>query len=201
MSNENLRWKILECEHLAQDEWIDFRKCVYELPDGSTLEPVYNYSKHSYSIVVPITEDGRYICVRQYRHGIDDVTCEFPAGAIEYQRKGGTEPITSSNIISTEEAAFAAAKRELTEETGYVSDNWEHLYSAPGNPTLSNSIMHIYLAKDCRRVNEQQLDNSEFLNVVILSEEELKARMFGGDFLQPHHVLAWFLANKKTDIL
>ncbi|MCR5404452.1 MAG: NUDIX hydrolase [Butyrivibrio sp.] len=191
----DLRWKIRECEHLAQDEWIDFRKCVYELPDGSQLEPVYNYSKHSYSIIVPVTKDGRYVCVRQYRHGIDSVTCEFPAGAIEYQPKGGTSPITYENIIATKEEAFAAAKRELEEETGFVSGEWKHLYTAPGNPTLSNSLMYIYLAKNCTRVSGQQLDNSEFLNVVLLTEDELKTRMSGGDFLQPHHLLAWYLSK------
>lgn len=196
MSEQNLRWKLTKCEHLAQDEWIDFRKCVYELPDGSTLEPVYNYSKHSYSIIVPVTEDGRYVCVRQFRHGIEDVTTEFPAGAIEYQPKGGTDPITYDNIMATEEEAFEAAKRELEEETGFISDNWKHLYTAPGNPTLSNSLMHIYLATDCRRITTQQLDISEFLNVVLLTEDDLKKKMFGGDFTQPHHVLAWFLSKQ-----
>ena len=42
MDNENLRWKLVQRQHLAQDQWIDFRKNIYELPDGTTIEPVYN---------------------------------------------------------------------------------------------------------------------------------------------------------------
>ena len=195
---ENLRWKLSKCEHLAQDEWIDFRKCIYELPDGSFLEPVYNYSKHSFSLIVPVTEDGRYICVRQYRHGIDRVLTEFPAGAIEYKPRDSKEPINRENIMASEEEAFAAAKRELAEETGYVSDNWKHLFSGPANPTLANNIVHIYLASGCRKEGGQKLDASEFLNVVLFTEEELGKAISGGDFGQPVHVLAWYLAKDNS---
>ncbi len=195
---DNLRWKLVERQHLAQDQWIDFRKNIYELPDGSTIEPVYNYSKHSFSLIVPRTADGKYICVRQYRHGIDDVTCEFPAGAIEYKDKDSDEPITYDKIIATEEEAFAAAKRELSEETGYVSDEWRHIFTVPANPTLSNSEMHIYSAENCKKVSDQELDVSEFLNVELIDEQELKERMFGGDFRQPHHILAWYLYRDNS---
>lgn len=195
---DNLRWKLVERQHLAQDQWIDFRKNIYELPDGSTIEPVYNYSKHSFSLIVPRTADGKYVCVRQYRHGIDEVTCEFPAGAIEYKDKGSDEPITYDKIIATEQEAFAAAKRELSEETGFVSDDWRHILTIPANPTLSNSEMHIYAADNCRKVADQELDISEFLNVELLSEQELRERMFGGDFKQPHHILAWYLYRDNS---
>jgi ADP-ribose pyrophosphatase len=192
---DDLRWKLLERQHLAQDQWIDFRKNIYELPDGTTIEPVYNYSKHSFSLIVPKTADGRYICVRQYRHGIDEVTTEFPAGAIEYKDKDSDEAITYEKIIATEEEAFLAAKRELAEETGYVSDEWRHIFTTPANPTLSNSEMHIYVASNCRKEVDQELDISEFLNVELLTEDELRKRIFEGDFKQPHHVLAWYLSK------
>ncbi len=198
MDNENLRWKLVQRQHLAQDQWIDFRKNIYELPDGTTIEPVYNYSKHSFSLIIPRTEDGRYICVRQYRHGVDQVLTEFPAGAIEYKDRDSDEAITFDNIIASSEDAFRTAKRELAEETGYVSDDWKYLFSAPANPTLSNSIMHIYTADNCRKEKSQELDISEFLNVVLLTEEELRERIFVGDFRQPHHVLAWYLSKDST---
>ena len=85
MKDENLRWKLIKEEHLKQDKWIDFRQNIYELPDGTDIGPVYNFSKHSFSVVVATDEKGRYVCVRQYRHGIDEITTEFPAGGIEYK--------------------------------------------------------------------------------------------------------------------
>ena len=191
--NENLEWKEVHVDHVCQDEWIDFRRCDYKLPNGEVIGPVYNYSKHSFSIVVATDENGDFICVRQYRHGIDEITTEFPAGAIEYKEKSDVPYITFDNILSTEEEAFDAAKRELQEETGYVSDNWKHLMTIPANATLSNSLVHIYAATDCHKVSEQELDESEFLYVKRLSEEELLNRMNGGDFKQSLHVLAYYI--------
>ncbi len=195
MSHDNLRWKLVKEEHLKQDKWIDFRQNIYELPDGTDIGPVYNFSKHSFSVVVATDEEGRYICVRQYRHGIDEITTEFPAGGIEYKETEDHPYITKDNTMATEEEAFEAAKRELAEETGYASDNWRHLLTLPANATLSSSYVHIYAASDCRKVTTQHLDDSEFLNVVLLTEDELKERIFGGDFKQAHHVLAWYLSK------
>jgi ADP-ribose pyrophosphatase len=197
-NKDKLTWKLKKEEHVIQDEWIDFRKNDYELPDGSVIGPVYNYSKHSFSLIVATDKEGKFICVRQYRHGIDEITTEFPAGAVEYKEKSDVPYITYDNIIATEEEAFEAAKRELQEETGYISDKWKHLLTTPANATLSNSRVHIYAATDCVKVTEQHLDDSEFLNVVTVSEDELKNKIFEGDFKQSLHVLAYYLFKDNT---
>ena len=208
---KKLYWELKNEEHIIQDQWIDFRRNEYKLPDGQTISPVYNYSKHSFSLVVATDKAGKYICVRQYRHGIDEITTEFPAGGIEYAKEGevadsssqakesfiGKEPITKENIIATEEEAFEAAKRELREETGYTSDNWTHLLTIPANATISNSNVHIYCATNCTLSTSQELDATEFLNVVTLSETELLSAINGGDFKQALHVLAYYLFKDK----
>lgn len=195
--DDNLRWKLKKEEHVIQDEWIDFRKNTYELPNGDEIGPVYNFSKHSFSLIVAKDDNGKFICVRQYRHGIDDIATEFPAGGIEYKEKSDVPYITRDNIIATEEDAFAAAKRELIEETGYVSDNWTHLMTIPSNATISNSNVHIYSATGCKYVAAQELDESEFLSVELLDEEELVRHINGGDFKQALHVLAYYLFKQK----
>jgi ADP-ribose pyrophosphatase len=210
---KKLNWELLNEEHVVQDQWIDFRRNTYKLPDGQTISPVYNYSKHSFSLVVATDTDGNFICVRQYRHGINDIATEFPAGGIEYDKKEEsnlssdcTEQesdnscktcITKDNIIASEDEAFEAAKRELREETGYTSDNWTHLLTIPANATISNSNVHIYCATDCVKTATQELDATEFLNVVKLSETELLSSIFGGDFKQALHVLAYYLFKDK----
>ncbi len=197
MQNNALTWKLINEEHVVQDEWIDFRRNEYKLPNDSVIGPVYNYSKHSFSLIVAIDEKGQYICVKQYRHGIDEITTEFPAGAIEYKEKSDVPYITSKNIIATEDDAFEAAKRELKEETGYISDNWAHLLTIPANATLSNSNVHIYCATACKKICGQDLDDTEFLNIETLTEKELLERIYGGDFKQSLHVLAYYLYKNK----
>ena len=114
------------------------------------------------------------------------------------QDNNNKEPITKENIIASEDEAFEAAKRELREETGYTSDNWTHLLTIPANATISNSNVHIYCATDCTLSASQELDATEFLNVVTLSETELLSAINGGDFKQALHVLAYYLFKDKV---
>ncbi len=184
-----LAWEEISCEHLIKDEWIDLRRSAYRFPDGSVFEPYYSYSRRDYAVIVATDETGRYICVRQYRQGIRRVTTEFCAGGLE--RGDGKQ--YGPRDISRAEDALAAAKRELMEETGYETDEWEHLLSIPSNATMADNYGHIYVAKNCRQVAGQSLDETEFLNVLLLSEEELKEEIQSGEFPQAMHVLAYLL--------
>ena len=85
---DSLTWEEISTEHIVQDEWIDFRKSAYRFPDGSIYEPFYSYTRRDYVVIVASDEDGNYLCVRQFRQGIKEVTTEFPAGGIERKDSG-----------------------------------------------------------------------------------------------------------------
>ena len=199
-SGEDLEWEEIKRETIIHDEWIDLRKSAYRFPDGTVFEPFYSYSRRDYVVIVATDEEGNYICVRQYRQGIKEVTTEFPAGGIE--RKDGKEyagramPGASSDDAS--EDILEAAKRELLEETGYVSSEWEHLLTIPSNATISDNYAYIYAARNCRRVSSQDLDVTEFLNVCLHTDEEIDELAHGGDFKQSVHVMAWLLAKQHA---
>ena len=193
MDNKNLIWEEISREHIVQDEWIDFRKSAYRYPDGRVFSPYYSYSRRDYTVIVASDEDGRYLCVRQFRQGIKEVTTEFPAGGIE--RSDGKE---YGDKDSAEEA-LDCAKRELMEETGHVSDDWTHLISIPSNATISDNYAHVYMARNCRKAGEQHLDETEYLNVVKLSAEEIEDLIRTGKFQQAVHVMAWLLARKANN--
>ena len=65
-----LMWEEVKREHIIQDEWLDFRRLAYRLPDGTVSEPYYTYSRRDYVVIVASDENGRYLCVRQYRQGV-----------------------------------------------------------------------------------------------------------------------------------
>ena len=90
-----------------------------------------------------------------------------------------------------------AAKRELLEETGYESEEWKHLLTVPSNATMADNYAHLYVARNCRRVSEQSLDETEFLNVMLLSAQEIEEMIKKGEFQQAIHIMAWLLSNKK----
>jgi ADP-ribose pyrophosphatase len=195
--HEQLAWNELSCEHIVTDQWIDFRKSTYRLPDGSVFGPYYSYSRRDYAVIVAIDTCGRYICVRQFRQGIKRVTTEFCAGGIE--RNDGSEYGERTDADSAEQA-LDAAKRELLEETGYESDNWKHLLTIPSNATIADNYAHLFLATDCHKVAGQDLDDTEFLNVHLFTRPEIDSLIESGDFPQAMHVTALLLSDKVTAI-
>ena len=190
---ENLTWEEISTEHIVQDQWIDFRRSAYRFPDGSVFEPFYSYSRRDYVVIVASDAEGKYLCVRQFRQGIKKVTTEFPAGGIE--RTNGRE-YGSECGASASEDALEAARRELLEETGYVSDDWAHLLTVPSNATIADNYAYIFAAGNCRKSREQNLDETEFLNVKKYSAAEIEEMIYKGDFQQAVHIMAWLLAQR-----
>jgi ADP-ribose pyrophosphatase len=178
--DKELIWEEISTEHIIKDQWIDFRKTSFRYPDGHVYEPFYTYSRRDYAVVVASDREGNYICVRQFRQGIRQVTTEFPAGGIE---KG-------------ENTALECARRELLEETGYVSDEWKHLLTVPSDATISDNYAHIFTAKKCRKAGKQHLDETERVNVELHSAREIEEMVKAGRFQQAVHALAWLLSKE-----
>ena len=188
-----LAWEELRTEHIVQDEWIDFRRSAFRFPDGTVFEPYYSYSRRDYVVIVATDEEGNYLCVRQYRQGIRKVTTEFPAGGIERadgKEYGGTQDVPA-------EDALEAARRELLEETGYVSDEWQHLLTVPSNATIADNYAYLFSARNCRKVSGQNLDDTEFLNLEKHTEQEIEELINAGSFEQAIHITAWLLEQRR----
>lgn len=193
MKDEDLLWEEVSTEHIVQDEWIDFRRQAFRFPDGRIFEPYYTYSRRNYIIVVATDTEGKYLLVKQFRQGIRKVTLEFVAGGIE--RSDGKE-YGGADDLSTEDG-LSAAKRELMEETGYESDEWTHLMTLPANATIADNYAYLYVAKNCRKVGGQSLDEMEFLHVEKRTKEEIERMIKEGEFPQAMHILAYLLSERK----
>lgn len=123
--------------------------------------------------VVAETSNGDIVFVKQYRFGIEAETLELPGG-----------------LLDENEMVSLAAKRELEEETGYVGQQWKELGRIPSNPVFMDSYIHHWLVKDAAPNGEVTLDDGEAVDVVLLSKEEAKKRLYAGAFQHPHTVNA-----------
>lgn len=117
-------------------------------PTTGKEHPFFVLSTRDWINVVALTKDQKVVMVSQYRHGSGEVSLEIPGGAVD----AGEPP---------EEAA----KRELREETGYQSSQWQFLGSVRLNPAILSNTCHLYLALDAERTAELDLDEAEELEV------------------------------------
>jgi len=100
--------------------------------------------------VIPITPADEVVLVRQYRHGIRDMTLEIPGGLVE-----------------TEDTPLEAAQRELSEETGYMASEMIALGIVHPNPAIQNNRCFTFLAKNVFLAGEQEQDEKEDIQVFI----------------------------------
>lgn len=70
-----------------------------------------------------------------------------------------------------DEDPILCAKRELKEETGYVSDEWKEWFRFDGSP---NTIMyvHYFIAHNCKKVSEISLDPGEKIETFEVNFDE-----------------------------
>ena len=177
--SKNLSWKMLSEETIIKDPWIELRASTCLLPTGLTISPFYVNHLTDFSVVVAVTPDPerKVILVRQYRHGVEKVLLELPAGCIEV----GENPKD-------------AATRELLEETGYKAGHMEFMFQIAPNATNCTSYAQCYLAWAAEQVEAQHLDETESLEVVILESSEVRRLLREGGFEQAVHVAALYRA-------
>lgn len=130
--------------------------------------------------VVAISADNELILVKQYRHGIDDVTLEVPAGAIH-----------------PGEDHLVAAKRELREESGYLSDDWSFLGTVHPNPAIQSNRCSLYLAKNCVYDGAPTLDPLEEIEVVLRPMSLLNEMIFNQEIQHSLTLNALYFAQLK----
>lgn len=186
----NLKWKQISLKHVLKNKWVDFKETYYQLPNGKQAGPFYEYSRRSFSVILARDTDGNFLCVKQYRYGIHEVTIEFPAGGIETDSE-------EYNHIHAEDA-LACAKRELLEETGYVSDEWKHLITVPSNATIADNYAYCYFADHCVKKADLNLDETEFLEVMTLSNKEIDDLISSNRFQQAIHIMVWELWKNEN---
>ena len=142
---------------------IDFYQDTIEVDGDHTV--VWDFIKHKgAAAVVPVTEDGKILMVRQYRNALDRYTLEIPAGALDAE----------------DEPGLVCASRELEEETGYRSENLEWLITLRTTVAFCNERIEVYVAKDLIP-SKQHLDEDEFIDLKAYSMDELKNKIFTGE--------------------
>ena len=165
--SEKGKGKVLKSEYLFRRPWLTVRRDCVELPDGRQNPEFYVLEYPDWVNVIAITEDGKFVMERQYRHGLGKTCFEIPAGVIEE----GEDPLD-------------AAKRELMEETGYGEGKWRKIMTISGNSSTTDNLSHCYVAEGVRKISGQHLDSTEDLEIVLLDTAQVKDLMVNDQIKQ-----------------
>jgi 8-oxo-dGTP pyrophosphatase MutT (NUDIX family) len=140
---------------------------ILEAPDWVTIVPVLR---------TPGQEDA-FLMVRQYRHGAELITTEFPAGLVE----PGEDPLR-------------AAARELEEETGYRAGRMTPLGRICPNPAFMNNWCSTFLAEDLAHVGDSALDETEVVDVLQIPARALRESIGTGELVNALTMVAlmWY---------
>ena len=143
--------------------WYQLRQDVVSLPNGQIVDDYFVSLRPDIATVLPITADGQVVFVRQYRHGVNEILLELPAGTFNPQEK-----------------PLAVAQRELAEETGYVAEAWKPIATFYNNPVKQSNRIHLFKAQPVRLAGQQQLDATEDIEVVLKPIKDIPALIASG---------------------
>jgi ADP-ribose pyrophosphatase len=165
------KWNVKSTEYLFKEPWFTARKDFLELPNGNNIPEYYVLEYPNWVNVIGITTTGQMIMIKQYRHGIEQVSYEICAGVIDN---------TDTNPID-------AAQRELLEETGYGNGNWVEWMVVSANPATHNNFTHCFLATDLVKIADQNLEPTEMLEVELMPVEAVKQLLLDNKIHQSLH--------------
>ncbi len=175
-------WKLLKSEWALNEKWYKVRRDTVEIKPGKIIDDYFLAIFNDIVIILAITPENNVVLVRQYKHGAGEIIMELPAG---YMDDGEDNPLQ-------------AAKRELQEETGFTSDDWEYLgYFYKNSTKAKGDNTHLYLAKNAQKTADQQFDENEDIEVLIKPFSEALAMAKSGELQGVDTVLAILLAHDR----
>jgi ADP-ribose pyrophosphatase len=143
------KWKTLSSELVFNNKWFRIAKDKVRLPNGKIIDDYFSWKAKEVVWIVPVTTDKKLLLVKQYKHGVGEITIEYP-GAIKEDSETPKE----------------CAIRELFEETGYTAGKVVYIGEYFESPTKSSCRGHLFVAIDCVKTGNQYLDETEDIEVL-----------------------------------
>lgn len=180
---ENRKWKVLASEKLlSRGTWMNLRQDRVQLPSGSIVPEWFVLEFPDWINVIAVTRDGHIVMEDQYRHALGQTHFELPAG-----------------VVDPGETPLEAAKRELSEETGFGGGEWSLFMKVSPNPTNHTNFSYTFLATDVEPIGTQHQEATEDIRVHLLTPDEVYEILTSGQIVQALHAAPlWkFFATKN----
>jgi 8-oxo-dGTP pyrophosphatase MutT (NUDIX family) len=184
---KHIPWTTLSSQQILDNPHLKIRREQVAVPNGPIIPDYYIIENRGWVGIVPLTEDGRFLINRQYKHGIGLEVLEFPAGGID----------------AHEDDPVVAAHRELMEETGYSvpHNQMEPLAHMLANPTGARTRIWWYIAHNVRKTGAQKIDPVEVIENLLVTPQELLRLIHSGEFAVQGQIAAAYMALEKLGLM
>ncbi|MFM1843222.1 MAG: hypothetical protein RLZZ490_1964 [Cyanobacteriota bacterium] len=175
------KWQILRSCLVLDNPWCRVKQDVVQLPGGTVIDDYFVNLRPEIVMVLALTEQQEIIFVRQYRHGVQEILLELPAG----------------NFQPDQESPAIAMGRELEEETGYQAQQLICLGQIFDNPVKDQSRLHLFLAPQTMATGIKKWDITEEIEIVLIPIAEVKPLIFRGEIRVAGSLAALFLGLER----
>jgi ADP-ribose pyrophosphatase len=165
-----MKFAILKYMNNHRNERIAYqgkRYTVYEwnqeLYNGTSA--VFERVEHAPSVTIFAVFENKLVIQYQTQPHLNHSFYAVPGGGVD----PGEEPL-------------AAAKRELLEEEGMVSETWVYWKEAGRKRDSYLWVNHVYVAKNCQKVADPDIDAGEKIEHLLYTPEEFFALLESPDF-------------------
>ena len=159
------KWQILHSRLVFDNPWCRVKQDVVQLPNETVIDDYFVNLRPEIVMVLAVTARQEIIFVRQYRHGVQEILLELPAGT----------------FYPDQENPEMAMKRELEEETGYQALELISLGQIFDNPVKDQSRLHLFLAPQVMPTGTQKWDVTEEIEIVPIPIAAVKPLIFTGE--------------------
>jgi 8-oxo-dGTP pyrophosphatase MutT (NUDIX family) len=170
-----------------------FHGSMFDVVTDEVGMPGGRYADRDYLVhigavgTVAVTDDERIVLVRQYRHPVDRVLWELPAGLIDV----AGEDLT------------AAAARELAEEADLTAQRWQLLADVHTSPGCSNEVIRLFLARGLADVPAEgrhvRRDEEAGITCELVELDRAVGMVFAGEITNAACVIGVLAAARLRD--
>jgi ADP-ribose pyrophosphatase len=173
-------WERIESEEAADFEIFTVVRHVARSPRTGEAHEFHVLDVPTCTIVIPLTDDGRVVLVEQFRHAVQRVSLEFPAGVVE----DGEPPVE-------------AALRELEEETGYCAGSATLVGEFDPDPAIQSNAVQVVVAEACTAAGRRHQDSGEDVAVRMVGVDEVAGLIERGEIRSAPAITAWSLFQRQ----
>ena len=176
-------WPVISREQVGDFRLFSLTKKKVRSPRTGEIREVQALQFPDWVLILALTPQEEVVMVRQYRHGTEQVCLELPGGLVD---PGDDSPALS-------------ARRELLEETGYQANEITLVGECCPQPAIMTNKCLFYLAQNVVRVQTQNLDAGEDIEILEIPLKEIPAKIREAEIDHGMVLLAFFFFWMKQE--